>query len=294
MRDFRFGIEIETVGQTREVVARAIQTVVGGTVSGFDTWEVRDAHGRVWKAMPDGSLTDSYRSAEVVSPILHYGDLETLQSVVRAIRKAGAKVDASCGIHIHVDASRFDAKGLVNLAKLVHQQEDLIVHALAIQARRLDRYTKLLPTGFIDAIERTKPKTREELQRLWYGGEARPSRYNSTRYHGLNLNSVWYRGTIEFRWSEGTLHAGQVKAYVQFVLALAAKALGAKAAAGRKRRLTLESGRYDMRVLLLRLGMIGDEFKTARLHLLSKLSGSAAWKHGRRDSLTGEAPHSEG
>ncbi len=42
-----------------------------------------------------------------------YADLETLQEVVRAVRKAGAKVDASCGIHIHVDAARFDAAGLV-------------------------------------------------------------------------------------------------------------------------------------------------------------------------------------
>jgi hypothetical protein len=285
MRELKFGIEIETVGQTREMVARAIQTVVGGEViSSYDTWMVRDAHGRIWKAMPDGSLSNSYRSAEVVSPVLRYEDLETLQQVVRAIRKAGATVDQTCGIHIHVDASRFDAKGLVNLAKLVHQQEDLIVQALAIQERRLARYTKMLPTGFIERIERERPKTREELQRLWYGRDVQPSRYNETRYHGLNLNSVWYRGTIEFRWFEGTLHAGQVKAYVQFVLALAAKALTAKAAAGRKRKLTLESGRYDMRVLLLRLGMIGDEFKTARLHLLAKLQGSAAWKNGRQTS----------
>ena len=103
----------------------------------------------------------------------------------------------------------------------------------------------------------------------------------SAGYHGLNLHSVWFRGTVEFRWFEATLHAGTVKAYVQFVLALAAKALKAKAAAARKRKITPESSKYDFRVLLLRLGMIGDEFKTARHHLLADLDGSAAWKNGR-------------
>jgi len=47
--DVRWGIEIECVGQTRETVARAIQSVVGGVVvhvgtpTAYDPWEVRDA-----------------------------------------------------------------------------------------------------------------------------------------------------------------------------------------------------------------------------------------------------------
>jgi hypothetical protein len=294
MRDFRFGIEIETVGQTREAVARAIQTVVGGEVryagAGYDAWEVKDATGRVWKAMSDGSLSGGYRSAEVVSPILVYADIEKVQEVVRALRKAGAKVDTSCGIHIHVDAARFDGKGLVNLAKLVHQQEELIVQALAIQQRRLARFTRMLPTDFIERLERERPRTKEDLNRLWYGSHNhRPAHYDESRYHGLNLHSVWYRGTIEFRWFEATLHAGQVKAYIQFCLALCAKALKAKAAAARKRQINAASGRYDFRVLLLRLGMIGDEFKTARQHLLANLQGSTAWKNGRPEGETDAA-----
>jgi hypothetical protein len=35
---------------------------------------------------------------------------------------------------------------------------------------------------------------------------------------------------------------------------------------------------------LLKLGLIGDEFKTARLHLLARLNGSTAWKGERRDT----------
>jgi hypothetical protein len=48
LRELRFGIEIETVGRTRQVVAEAIRTVVGGTVrhvgtpASYDPWELTD------------------------------------------------------------------------------------------------------------------------------------------------------------------------------------------------------------------------------------------------------------
>jgi len=83
------------------------------------------------------------------------------------------------------------------------------------------------------------------------------------------------------RYFGGTLHAGQIKAYIQFVLALAAKALAAKSASSKRREYDPATARYDFRVFLLGLGLIGDEFKTARHHLLANLEGSSAWKHGR-------------
>ena len=39
------------------------------------------------------------------------------------MRARGAKVDDKYGIHIHVDASRFDGKKLGILAKIVYKQE---------------------------------------------------------------------------------------------------------------------------------------------------------------------------
>jgi hypothetical protein len=79
------------------------------------------------------------------------------------------------------------------------------------------------------------------------------------------------------------LHAGEVKAYVQFVLALAAKGLTGRAASSKRRAFDPSTAKYDFRVFLLNLGLIGDEFKTARLHLTKHLGGSAAWKGERRD-----------
>jgi len=153
---------------------------------------------------------------------------------------------------------------------------------------------------FIARLERYKPCTKDQLNRIWYGQRNTcPQHYDSTRYYGVNFHNVWYRGTVEFRWFEGTLHAGKVKSYVQFVLALAAKGLNGRAASSRKREFRPESAKYDFRVFLLHLGLIGDEFKTARKHLLSAMPGDAAFKRGRpqpkpQAGETAAAPVAEG
>ena len=288
LQDLKFGIEIETIGRNRATVAQAIHSVVGGALghsaSGHDHWKVTDLQGRAWRVVHDASLSNvpSPLRAEVVSPVLTYADLDTLQQVVRAIRRCGAKVDAKCGIHIHVDAAPFEAKQIANLAKLVYKQEPLILHALGITQARLTQYTKPIDPAFIAKLEQQRPRTKEQLNHLWYGySNPRPTHYDSTRYHGVNLHNIWYRGTIEFRWFEATLHAGRIKSYVQLCLAIATKALNARSAASAKRDFDPTSAKYDFRVFLLRLGMIGDEFKTARKFLLEAMPGNGAWKRGR-------------
>jgi hypothetical protein len=42
-----------------------------------------------------------------------------------------------------------------------------------------------------------------------------------------------------------------------------------------------ENPKYAMRTWLLRLGFIGDEFKTAREHLTKRLNGDAAFRTER-------------
>jgi hypothetical protein len=280
-KTLRFGIEIETVGVSRATLAQAIHEVVGGHVFGTS---VRATDGRVWNVVNDGSLSGVY-NGEVVSPILTYDDLPQLQSIVRALRRAGAVANSSCGIHLHVDGSRLDSKAITNLVKMVAKQERILEQALGVSDSRLRQYCRPVSDELLAVIEARRPRTTAAMQRLWYGTHGgSPSRYDRSRYSGLNLNSLFFRGTIEFRWfafSGSTLHAGEVKAYVQFVLALVSAAARRRATSGRRRAYMTSSARYDMRVFLLGLGMIGEEFETARHHLLKRLPGSAAWKNGR-------------
>jgi hypothetical protein len=63
---------------------------------------------------------------------------------------------------------------------------------------------------------------------------------------------------------------------------MAVRAIDGKSARPERKPTTEASGKYDYRTFLLRMGFIGDEFKTARQHLLARLRGDSAFKNGRR------------
>lgn len=293
MKDQRFGIEIELTGLSRLRAAQVMAEYFGTPVSHdggyYGIYSVLDGQSRRWKVMSDGSITtekkegrriipaDSTYSVELVSPICRYEDIETIQEIVRKLRAAGAIANASCGIHVHVDASHHNANTLRNITNIMASKEDLIYKALQVNVARERRYCKKVEQSFLEELNRKKPKTLEQVSRIWYNGnDGRHEHYHNSRYHCLNLHSVFQKGTIEFRLFNGTTHAGKIKAYIQLCLTISHQALTQRCASRIKTQSTNE--KYTFRTWLLRLGLIGDEFKTARLHLLEHLEGCIAWK----------------
>lgn len=282
-----FGTELEYTNISRERAVRAIHTVVGGTIQhtggAYDEWTVIAPDGRNWKAVCDGSLIDRATSAEVVTPILKWDDIETLQAVVRELRHAGAKTPSCTSQHVHIGVRDFTPRQIANFARIWYKQEELILKALGTLPIRLARYTQPTDREFIARLEKNKPTTAEELNIAWYGyRNPNPLHYDHSRYRAINLNNLVRTGTVEIRAFNGTTHAGEVKAHIILCLMLAAKAKTASCASTKKPRpFNEESAKYDMRVFLLRLGMIGNEFKNTRMHLLKNMPGSTAWKHGR-------------
>ena len=294
MRTQRFGIEIEMTGITREKAAEVIAAYFGtesfyiGTY--YETYGAKDRQGRTWKATYDSSIiaqkksrgrvvsADKNYKCEIVSPILTYEDLPDLQEVVRQLRHSGAFVNSQCGIHIHVDASRYTPQTLRNLVNIIASKEDILYKALQIDPARM-RWCKKTNEKLIEAINRKKPETMEALKDIWYAGStrSRTEHYNDTRYHGLNLHSVFTKGTVEFRLFNSTTHAGEIKAYIQFCLAVSCQALTQKKASAR--RTVTDNEKYAFRCWMLRLGLSGDEFKTCRLHFLKHLEGNSAWRN---------------
>ena len=294
MRTQRFGIEIEMTGITREKAAEAIAEYFGtesfyiGTY--YKTYGAKDRQGRTWKATYDSSIiaqkksggrtvraADEYK-CEVVSPILTYEDMADLQEIIRQLRHKGAFVNSQCGIHIHVDAGRYTPQTLRNLVNIIASKEDILYKALRIDPARL-RWCQKTNEKLIEAINRRKPQTMEALKDIWYAGSTRgrDEHYNDTRYHGLNLHSAFTKGTVEFRLFNSTTHAGEIKAYIQFCLAVSHQALTQKKASARKT--VTDNEKYAFRCWMLRLGLSGDEFKTCRLHFLKHLEGNSAWRN---------------
>lgn len=289
MRSQNFGIEIEMTGLTRETAAKIIAGHFGTTASHvggrYDAYAVQDTQGRTWKVVSDSSIqcrTRTGREAgnpyavEFVSPICRYGDIETIQELVRKFRAGGARVNYSCGIHIHVDAANHTPKTLRNIVNIMASKEDLLYRALQVNVER-ENYCRKMDLRFLDELNRRKPTSMQDTERIWYNGSSeRNIHYSSTRYHALNLHSVFSHGTVEFRMFNSTLHAGEVKSYIQLCLAISHQALVQQRASYTKTQSSNE--KYTFRTWLLRLGLIGDEFKTARGHLLKNLEGNIAWK----------------
>lgn len=286
-KELTFGTELEYTNISRERAVKAIHSVVGGTIhytgGGYDEWTVIAPDGRHWKAVSDGSLGSRSTSAEVVTPILKWDDLDTLQAVVRELRKAGAKTPECTSQHVHIGVGDFNARQIANFARIFYKQEELLLKAVGTLESRLRHYTQRTERGFIARLEKAKPTTREELNEAWFGySNPNPAHYDHARYRAINLNNVWRTGTVEVRAFNGTTHAGEVKSHIVLCLAIAALAKNAKCASTKNQRpFCAESAKYDMRVFLLRLGLIGEEFKNVRMHLLKHLPGNTAWKHGR-------------
>lgn len=295
MKTQRFGIEIELTGITREEAAQVIADYFGtesyfiGTY--YQTYGAKDRNGREWKATYDSSIkaqkkcrggiraADDYYKTEIVSPILTYEDIPDLQEIIRRLRHKKALVNEKCGIHIHVDAGRFTPQTLRNIVNIMASKENILYKALQINPNRLG-YCKKVNEELIRTINRKRPGTMEELKDLWYAEDPlsdRDRHYNSTRYHGLNLHATFTKGTVEFRLFNSTLHAGEVKAYIQFCLAVTHQALVQKKASSR--RTETDNEKYAFRCWMLRLGLIGTEFKTCRLHFLKHLEGNSAWRN---------------
>ena len=80
---------------------------------------------------------------------------------------------------------------------------------------------------------------------------------------------------IEFGWFRPTDDQAEIAAYYQLVHGLCELARTQKRVLASER--PVNSDRYTLRCLLLRIGFIGDEFKTSRKILLRNLEGSSSY-----------------
>lgn len=301
MTDIRkqtFGVEVEMVGIGNHAGADVIAKYFGTTSyykgGYYEKWCAEDKKGRTWTCMNDGSL-NGHVNTEMVTPILGWDDMDDLQEVIRALRKAGGKADSSCGVHVHVGADEHTPATLKNLLNLVYTHYDLLEKALKFTSRK--RWCKKANDVFMAEINKDRPTTADELAEYWYGtgssysgvasysGKVGSStvyhkkhdHYDYSRYQLVNLHSFYQGKGVEFRAFNGTVHAGEIKAYVQFCCALNAKAINVSKTS-MKHQEQVVSEYWQMSDWMKTMGIKGNdpEFKTCRLHMLKNLSKERA------------------
>lgn len=299
MKTLTIGTELEFTGITRETAIKIVASYFGTTATRdmygttYGNWMTKDNKWRFWRVKIDSSIApqeevngqvvnaDGQFRCELVTPILGWSDIEPLQEIVRELRKAGAFVNETCGLHIHVGAAGMTATAIRNLINNVASHEQLLYKALGVPEDRKSRFCKPTNERFLRELNEKKPTTLEELKPIWYG-DARDHRhhYDSSRYTICNLHALFTKGTIEFRVFNGTMHAGQVKTAIQLCCALVANAKAAKRTLYKP--IQADNEKFAMRTWLTRptgLNLNSDEFKTLRHHLTKNLDGNAAWRY---------------
>jgi hypothetical protein len=191
-----------------------------------------------WHLEEDSSIVHR-GGVELISPVLHgfEGLIEAYSFFQLLGQIQGARIDESCGFHVHhgVDADHYKCTNMKALVRIVYAMEDYLYLLIAegrvardtCRPMDLDTEVFLKHVACEDGCKKDDCRIRE----LWYSSENRydansnrPDRYDMTRYHGLNLHSYWYRSTIEFRYHSAVLQeideAMQWIIFTQFLVEL--------------------------------------------------------------------------
>ena len=177
-------------GLTRQRAAEAVAALFGTSArqthesTTYDPWEVIDQDGKKWRFVYDGSIKATMRDGrrqipatsgiykvEMNSPKLSYEEMGKLQEVVRALRHAGAVVNSSCGMHVHVDASRHTPQSLKNALSIMYSKEDILFKALNVNEARVERWCQKVREPMLEKIRKLPTNiSMERLKREWYSG----------------------------------------------------------------------------------------------------------------------------
>ncbi len=300
IQDQYFGTEIEMTGITRqraaEVVAEMFGTRAVSDGGYYGIWSVTDQEGEEvevyvrWEYLygTQGAWTHGSRRKRIQH---RNGQSETF--LWRNGKTAGSGAvsqtswgEGKCILRAACACGRFPIthqEALKNAMTIMYSKEDILFKALRVQTSREQEYCQKVRPIVLEKIRRMPNSTisMEKLKRVWYEGrDGSNSHYDSTRYYALNLHAVFSKGTLEWRCFESTLHAGKVRANITLALAISAQAINQKCTQMRKTEIT-ENPAFTFRTFLLRLGLIGPEYKNVREHLLANLEGDRAWRYDR-------------
>lgn len=170
----------------------------------------------LWKIVIDSSIGGD-ESFELVSPILRGEEgLKELKKVCNVLKLAKAKINRSCGLHIHFDARNLQINDWKNIYKNYISLEEEIDSIMPMSRRdSTNTYCKSLlyriqtkeqAFSIIDSCN-----TVNEISRKITGND---------RYYKINAESFTRHGTVEFRQHSGTIEFDKINNWVKICSAL--------------------------------------------------------------------------
>lgn len=203
----KFGVEIEMYGLSPVQILSVFNNL--DISCRYENYNHRTRNH--WKITTDGSINGS-NPHELVSPPLQGEEgLEEVKKIANAIRGAGGRINASCGLHVHVEASGLNSLELANTVIRYSKFENEI-DMLMPYSRRGDRNSYCysvqgLGTQMSLQLRQISRLSNNIFIRNFLGGD---------RFRKVNLVSYLRHGTIEFRQHSGTLDGTKIINWIQF------------------------------------------------------------------------------
>ena len=218
----RFGLELEFFNISQERV-ESLLSQAGITCWNEDGDESYDDDGNPiagegWKITDDGSIDGDW-SVELVSPILSGVEgLREVAKVVEILSDAGAKVNKSCGFHVHVDAGDLSSTVLFNVYRR-YALHEVQIDSFMVPSRRGNSNAYCQST--VNLVGRTQGVSAALTARE--AAQIMEEQYTSHgfrggRYYKVNLCAYLRHGTIEFRHHGGTVNVNKVLNWIVFCL----------------------------------------------------------------------------
>ena len=207
LQDLTFGVEFEIINASCSDAERIMRSAGYDLHNGGYTHSVMS----IWKVVTDASLTSRTSNCEVVSPVLRGSDgLNEVRTVAKVLRDAGASVNQSCGMHIHIGVDGLISNEQQASVILAHQQWSHAFDALVVERRINAQWARKIDR--VSAIEIANEWTQHGDLRS--GTSYATSSQN--RYRALNLNAFAKYGTFEFRSHQGSLNGLNATAWIAF------------------------------------------------------------------------------
>lgn len=252
MRNNSFRYSFRVSGPERKVVASVIAAALFTEASYAGAPSFSHQAGG-WRIDREGIVT---------SPETPVEQRQSLKTVLEALKTAGATAEGNGTVMFSLEGH--NGNTLRNVTNLIWSKQPLI-------QKSLSREENIVPASLVEVINSVPIDTLEDFAKVVNDGiEA------GTIIGESDVDFDLTDQTISYSFFNASLDADEVEAFNSLCWRLSEQAKLQKFSSTKRRESSNEC--YSMRVFLLKLGFIGDEFKTARKTLLARMEGSSAFK----------------
>ena len=197
---YTFGVEIECVHANRDELVNA------GRENGVDIHSEGYNHTdnkKYFKIVSDSSVGGDIDPNEVVSPVLNGNvrGLATLKKAINSLDAVGAKVNRTCGLHVHIGVEKLTGEQYVNIFKNYQKLEKLIDSFMAESRRGNCRWARSLQGYDFSNC---------------HGVSDVVTILDWDRYRKVNPMSYSCHKTVEFRQHQGSTNFEKISMWVKF------------------------------------------------------------------------------